>query len=180
MHAHLAAVLAGLDEAYDALRDASEAVPADRRHVKPAPERWSAAEVLEHIALAEGNFFDWIRRGIDEARAQGLSPEESAFTPLPERIQTVMGDRVNRREAPEQVRPAGGKTEAELWQAIRQVEQALRVTLAGADGLALSSVSVAHPRLGPLNVYQWVELIAAHRRRHVAQLREIAGAVTAL
>ena len=180
MHAHLAVVLRVLDEAGSELRKAAADVPKGAFALKPAPERWSAAELLEHLALAEANFVKWIEDGITAARAKGLGAEAREFTALPERIRTVLGDRVNRRNAPERVQPKGGKTEAEVWLAIGGIEDALRRVLADADGLALSEVIVEHPSLGPLNIYQWVELIAAHRRRHVAQLQEIAAAVTAM
>ena len=49
-----------------------------------------------------------------------------------------------------------------------------------ADGRALSGVIHEHPFFGPLNVYQWVELIAAHEMRHVAQVREAAMALDAV
>jgi hypothetical protein len=49
--------------------------------------------------------------------------------------------------------------------------------LAGAASLPLHEIVVEHPTLGSFTVYQFVELMAAHRRRHVAQLHEIADAV---
>ena len=180
MHAHLTAVLTNLDEAGRELRTAAAGVPKGAFALKPVPERWSAAELLEHLALAEGGFLKWIEAGILAARERGLGVEAHEFTALPEAIRTVMGNRINRRNAPERVQPKGGKTEAELWLAIGDVEDALRRVLADADGLALSEVIVEHPSLGPLNIYQWVELIAAHRRRHVAQLQEIVATVTAM
>ena len=54
----------------------------------------------------------------------------------------------------------------------------LRTVLAEADGLALNDVIVPHPTLGDFNVYQWVELIASHRRRHAAQIEEILALLT--
>ena len=68
-------------------------------------------------------------------------------------------------------------TAEEAWNAVVEVEQRLKQVLTAADGLALNEVVVEHPTLGPFNIYQWVELIAAHRRRHVEQVREIAAAL---
>ena len=54
-----------------------------------------------------------------------------------------------------------------------------RASVLSADGRALSGVIHEHPFFGPLNVYQWVELIAAHEMRHVAQVREAAAQLLA-
>ena len=177
MHSHLSVVLATLDEARHALRQAAWAVDLSRRQIRPAPERWSAAEVLEHISLAEANFVGWICSGLDTARAQEPGTTTDARRPLPDAIRVRMADRVNRREAPERVRPTGQMDADTAWAAIESTERRLREALQEASALPLGTVVVAHPTLGPFDIYQWVELIAGHRRRHVAQLTEIAAAV---
>lgn len=48
-----------------------------------------------------------------------------------------------------------------------------------ADGLALGAVTAEHRFFGVLTVYQWVELVAAHERRHADQIREIGAALQA-
>jgi hypothetical protein len=174
MHPNLAAVLVTLDEAGRALRRATDAVPSDRRSEPPAPNRWSAAQVLEHISLAEGGFTSWITSGIEKARAAGVGNETSERTPLPPQIRGLMADRVNRRQARDVVQPRGEMSEADAWAAIAKVERRLRTVLSLADGLALNEVMVEHPALGPFNVYQWIELMAAHRQRHAEQITEIA------
>jgi hypothetical protein len=173
MHPHLASVLSTLDDARGALKQALDSVPAERRTEKPAPERWSSAEVLEHISLAEAGFSSWITAGIEKARAAGLGTETSARTELPDRIRTILGDRINRRQAPERVQPTGAMSADAAWQAVASGERRLRTVLSLADGLALNEVIVEHPALGPFNVYQWIELMAEHRRRHAAQIAEI-------
>jgi hypothetical protein len=49
----------------------------------------------------------------------------------------------------------------------------LHAALSGADGLALSQVTLDHPFFGTLTIYQWIELMAAHEGRHTDQIREI-------
>ena len=177
MHPHLAAVLASLDEASGTLKHAVDSIPPERRGERPAPGRWSAAEVIEHLSLAEGGFASWITSGIEKARAGGLGNETAERTELPDRIRTLLGDRVNRRQAPERVQPKGDMTANAALQALAKGERRLRTVLSLADGLALNEVIVEHPSLGPFNVYQWIELMAEHRRRHAAQITEIGSAM---
>ena len=178
MHPHLASVLAALDESRHSLEQAVHDVDLGKRAQRPAPDRWSLSEVLEHVSLAEANFTAWIASGIEKARATGLGREAAERAPLPEAVRARFADRVNRRTAPERVQPKGEMTAEEAWNAVVEVEQRLKQVLTAADGLALNEVVVEHPTLGPFNIYQWVELMAAHRRRHVEQMREIAAAIS--
>jgi len=176
MHPHLASVLAALDESRHSLEQAVHDVDLGKRVQRPAPDRWSLSEVLEHLSLAEAAFTAWIASGIETAKETGLGREAAERAPLPEAVRARFADRVNRRTAPERVQPKGEMTAEEAWNAVVEVEQRLKHVLTAADGLALNEVVVEHPTLGPFNIYQWVELMAAHRRRHVEQVREIAAA----
>ena len=178
MHPHLASVLTALDDSRQSLEHAAHDIDPEKRATRPAPERWSLAELLEHLSLAEASFTAWIASGIDKAREGGLGQEAAERSPLPEAVRTRLADRVNRRTAPERVQPKGEMSADEAWRAVVEVERRLKEVLVSADGLALNEVIVEHPSLGPFNIYQWVELMAAHRRRHVEQVREIAAALT--
>jgi hypothetical protein len=85
-------------------------------------------------------------------------------------------DRAERLVARETALPSGRVSAEEAWHQLRSTRRALRATIRGADGLALSELVLPHPRLGPLNVYQWLVFVGAHEGRHTAQVRE-AGTV---
>jgi DinB family protein len=144
---------------------------------RPAADRWSAAEVLEHLTLVERIFGGRIVTALDAARS-ALSPEGHPRAPLPDAVEQRMVDRVNKRQAPEPARPTGKVDVASGWAALESTHSTLRSALAGCDGLALSQVTLDHPFFGTMNVYQWVELMAAHEGRHTEQIREIAAALT--
>jgi hypothetical protein len=177
MHPHVRDVFARLDEARAALKAAVETVPAARRAERPGPERWSAAEVLEHLSIAERMFRGRVAKAIEAARAAGLGTEAGTRAALPDVIETRMADRTNRRVAPEPSRPTGQVDADSAWSAIEEGHRRLRTLVQAADGLALSEVTADHHFFGALTVYQWVELIAAHEARHVEQLKEIGAAL---
>jgi hypothetical protein len=178
VHPHLSAVLTTLQDARREMQHAVERLEPSRGTVKPAPERWCAAEVLEPLALAEGSFSVRMAAAIDAARVNGATPASAAEPePLQEAIRTRLADRSTRRMAPERAQPTGGLDVATAWTHVDDVERRVRQMLADAGGLPLHDIIVEHPTLGSFTVYQFVELMAAHRRRHVAQLHEIADAV---
>jgi hypothetical protein len=176
MHTHLTDVLSRLDMARATLHAALDAIPPAMQRQRPAADRWSAAEVLEHLTLVEQIFGGRIVNALETARA-GLSPEAHPRAPLPEAVEQRMGDRVNKRQAPEPARPTGTVDVATGWATLEGNHSQLRAALAGCDGLALSQVTLDHPFFGTMNVYQWVELMAAHEGRHTEQIREIAAAL---
>ena len=179
MHTHLSDVLSRLDSARATLRGAVDTIPATLQRTRPAPDRWSAAEVLEHLTLVERIFGGRIVKALDDARTAGLAGEAHGRSPLPGAIEQRMADRINKRQAPETAQPTGTVDVATGWATLESQHANLRAALTGCDGLALSQVTLDHPFFGTLTVYQWVELMAAHEGRHTEQIREIAVTLAA-
>ena len=179
MHQHLIDVLATLDASRQALRESVGAIPPAARTARPGPDRWSPVDIIEHLSLVEARFSAVVGGKIAEALNAGLASESQARESLPERIRTLLADRTGRRTAPEAAIPTGAMDEQAAWAAADRARAGFRAALLSADGRALSSVIHEHPFFGPLNVYQWVELIAAHEMRHVAQVREAAAQLLA-
>src|SRR5258705_5647060 len=75
MHPRLQELFAFLSVRRNALREAVDAVPEAQRNQQPEPDRWSVAEVLEHLALVEARFKTFISGRLSEARASGLVAE---------------------------------------------------------------------------------------------------------
>lgn len=175
MHPFVADVFATLDRARDELSAAVAAVPAHLRGQRPAADRWSVAEILEHLSLVEKRFAGVVATAIAKAREAGLGPETGARAPFPEKVAKPLLDRTERRPAPDAVQPSGTLDAAAAWTAFEHSRALLRATVTDADRLALSEVVQAHHHWGPLDVYHWVELAAGHQRRHAEQIREVAG-----
>jgi uncharacterized damage-inducible protein DinB len=177
VHPHLSEVLRCLDESRATLRAAVDDVPEHRRRTRPAPGRWSVAEVLEHLALVDRFFAERMVEAITTARAEGLPPEDAPRVRLPEQVTRQMADREDPREAREAMQPTGALGDAEAWEALDAAREAVRTAALNGDGLALGRVTSSHRFFGTLTVYQWVELTAAHEVRHADQIREIGQAV---
>lgn len=177
MHPRIQEVLSYLDTRRADLRAAVDAVPAAQRQTRPADNRWSAAEVVEHLAMVEGRMARGIfAKRIEEARANGSVGPERETTPIaPSFDAGGLLDRTERHVAPEAVVPAGTKDIEAAWADLQQARARLRATLSSADGLALGDIRHSHPTLGDMNLYQWALWIAGHEARHTAQIREIAG-----
>jgi hypothetical protein len=177
MHAHLVDVFARLDRSRVELGTAVDSIAVPLRHQRPAPDRWSAAEVLEHLAIVERLITGRMAEAIAVARQRGLSAETSVRAPLSDAIESRMANRTTRRDAPIASIPTGTVDAAASWQAIEEGHRRMKAVAADADGLALGEVSFEHPFFGPMTVYQWIELMAAHEGRHTEQIKEIGRAL---
>lgn len=179
MHSHLEDVSMQIAHATAELRAAVAAIPADLRRHRPAPDRWSAAEIVEHLALVARMFTTRLAPPIAAAREAGLGSEQAPRQPLPAPTAEAMANRATPRSAPDRARPGGTMDDAEAMDALERAHAEFLALLASADGLALSTVTYTHAVFGTLDVYQWGELLARHEHRHVEQVRDLAGQLTA-
>jgi hypothetical protein len=163
-------LLAYLDEQRSILQSAFDSVPVELRESPPAPDRWSATNVVEHLAIVEARVANLLTERIKE-ELPGLQPAKDTSPILPTIDYQKMYDRSNRVKAPEVVIPTG-QTAASAWAALEKSSSMLRALLVGYDAVDLSAVKHAHPRFGPLSVYEWMAFLGAHEVRHAAQIRE--------
>lgn len=145
----------------------------DEQGFRPAPDRWSAAQLCEHLSIVEGNVVGLLGKLLAKAGESGASRAEgAAFEPVSVE-EFVERSRAAKFEAPERLRPADATPLAESLQRLRDSRAALhglRPALERADGHALS---FPHPAWGPLNLYQWLLFVGAHESRHIAQIESL-------
>jgi hypothetical protein len=180
MHPRIDEILAQLDESRDRLREAVDSIPSGARETRPAPDRWSAAEVVEHLSMVEGRMAAGIfEKRIAQARASGVAAETDGSAVAPSFDTAGLVDRRRKVTAPAAVVPTGTLTADAAWSELERARRRLRGAILSADGLALGSVDHTHPSLGTMNLYQWALWIDGHERRHTAQVREIGEALAA-
>lgn len=177
----VAEAFARLDRSRATLCGAVDAVPAALRDYPPGPDRWSVANVLEHLSLVDERCMANLAPKIADACASGLGLDDAGAAILSTELEVKIVDRAERRAAPDPLHPSG-LAYAAAWERAQAARAAFRtlVTTAAAGGVALSRVIHEHPRFGALSVYQWARFLAAHEMRHAEQIREIASQLAAV
>jgi hypothetical protein len=170
----IAAVRESLNADRAALREAVDRVPPALRGRKPAPDRWSVAEVLEHLVIVEGRVVMMLGAMIPTAPMVA----ESAAGAATAIDRVALRDRVNRITAPDAIQPTGAMSADEAWASLERSRVQLHGLLDTAEGRDLTHISRQHPVLGPLDGYQWIAAIGGHEERHAAQILEIAAELT--
>lgn len=177
MHPRIREILDYIDASHRELREAVDRVPEALRGRRPAPESWSVAQVIDHLAVVEERVANVVIAAL--ADLSGVGEERDTSPVVPTVPVARLMDRAQPLVASDASQPKGLEMDA-AWAALEARRAAIRDALQGADGRALGDVRVPHPRLGELNVYQWVVFVGAHEARHAAQVREIAGALQAV
>lgn len=174
MHSRIAETLEYLDTERAQLRAAIESVPAALRDQSPGPDRWSVAQVLEHLMIIEKRIRKLMLMKIGAAKADGLGPETDTSSVIGSVNTPKIVDRSFRVTAPEEIRPEGKLDAESALAALEQAREELKAAVLTGDGLALSEVMHDHPVLGSINLYQWILFVGSHEARHTGQVREIA------
>ena len=149
--------------------DATQGLSPTQWNFKPAPDRWSVAEVTEHIASAEDFIRGMIVEKVMVAPARPAGEDVAAIDAF---VLQAIPDRSQKKQAPEPLKPANrfGTPEGSL----KHFEEARATTedfLNKTPGLRDHVVD--SPLGKKLDGYEWVLFIAAHSERHTKQILEV-------
>jgi hypothetical protein len=169
MHPRIAELIEYVDTQTAALRAAYDAVPPDRRGTRPAAGRWSAAEVVNHLAIVERRLTQRLSSLIEQARALPVETETTSVLATGLAVRAV--DRTRRFVTSEASEPRDADP-TRVWDDFAAAHRDLMNVVATGDGLALGGVSAPHPALGELSAYDWIAFVGAHAARHAEQIRE--------
>ena len=152
-----------------ALLEAVDGVTEQQARWKPAPERWSILEYVEHLAVSDDALVAMVERSLQspaepETHDQRRDREQKIReTPMPRGV----------NRAPNTLQPNarfGSLADAlAAFQAAR--ERTMEFTRSTQDDLR--SHFAPHEVLGPLDGYQWLVGNARHAESHAGHIREI-------
>jgi hypothetical protein len=140
---------------------------------RPTPGHWNALEVLEHVGLVEQAVVGILLQAPSEPAprlVRGLLP--AAIRSLPPRWRlALVANRFGKAEAPRVTRPRGGHDFERLQHELESTRRATFAAIEGSEVPQLASIRRAHAVLGDMNGLEWLDFVAAHDRRHLAQIR---------
>ena len=148
--------------------DATKGLSEAQWNFKPAPDRWSVAQVMEHVAAAE----DFIRGMLKEKVMMAPAGDPGRdFKKSDEAVIVMVPDRTHKAQAPEPLVPSNrfGSPDASIKHFLESratTEDFLKTTTGLRD-------HVTDSPLGKLDGYEYVLFIAAHSERHTKQINEV-------
>lgn len=136
---------------------------------KPAPDRWSVSEVVEHLALVEKALNGFILQTLAAPADPNWAVTESSRSI--DAILRAGTDRAKKFQSPEFAVPKGGMSRADLlasWGGARaQNAELVRRTTA-----AVKKHTADVPNGGKMTMHQLMAYVAIHNLRHNAQIAE--------
>ena len=136
---------------------------------KPGPDRWSIAEVAEHIAVSEDLIRGNIQTNVMKAPAR---TEKEDVKALDELVLQKVPDRSVKRQTIEPLRPTNRYGSPK--DTLKHFKDSRAKTLAFAkDTKDLREHATDSPFGKKLDAYQWVLFLAAHSERHTKQIDEV-------
>ncbi|MGV3488820.1 MAG: DinB family protein [Tuberibacillus sp.] len=136
----------------------------DELNKKVDAEKWTIAQVLEHLYFSE--------EVVTKSLVYGL--EKGNSEPVESKPVHLVADRSQKRQAPDYVLPKEDYISLEeIKEKLHRSREKLNAVVYEAGGDVLKTRSLKHPVFGPLNLYQWVEFIGMHEKRHLNQIEEL-------
>jgi len=158
-----------LESTKQGVLDATAGLSEAQWNFKSAPDRWSVAEVTEHIAAAEGFLRGMI---LDKVMTAPPRPEAEDVKAIDEFVLTAIPDRTQHRQAPEPLKPTNrfGSPQGSLKQFVESRGETEKFLTTHDD---LRAHAIDSPLGKKLDAYEWVLFVAAHSERHTKQIAEV-------
>ena len=177
IYTSVAQIFENIEQTRDRLYSTVGELSSEQQASRPAADRWSATDIVEHLAIMEDRLGRMMKVMLTKA--------ESASTPssgVPVQMEPFSLDRFIERArdekftAPEAVRPSGKEGLSALLEKLRNSREDLHALRTRIEAIDLSTTTYPHPAFGPLNFYQWLAFIGIHEERHLAQLKSTVAA----
>ena len=157
-----------LAASYQMLLDAVSGLTAEQWNFKSAPDQWSIAECVEHIATTEGGLLALHQRMM---AAPVDATKSAACTDA--QLSEKANDRSNKFNAPERFHPSSRWSDP--MEALKHLKEIRDQGIAQASGATddLRTRFAPHPVFGELDAFQWICLRGGHTERHTLQIKAI-------
>lgn len=143
--------------------EVSGLTPAQARF-QMTPESWSITQVVEHLAIAEPQYWTMVEDSLKQPATTEKLPTTDA------QILWYGIDRTDRQKTGD-ARVPQGKFE-EVRDALGAFRK-LRGTIREFSSTTQENLRAKKLQGGNMEVYQWVLMISTHSQRHILQIREI-------
>ena len=157
-----------LEQTRDAVVASVKGLSDAQLHFKPGLDRWSVAECLEHIALAEDFLFMNVTQNVMKA---GPGAADRDVAKIDAGVLMMIPDRSHKAQAPPQLVPTGRWTPDETLKHFLASRQRTIEFMKNTPDLRAHVTD--SPMGQPLDAYQWLLFIAAHSKRHTEQIEEV-------
>jgi len=165
-----------LQQTHNAVVGATKGLSDAQWHYKPAPDRWSIAENLDHIVIVMERVLGPV---FEQLRTAPPPPDGFDFQAIDAIVISQFSNRLSRFNAPEVVHPVDQIAPGELLERLAANYARLGACLESTPGLrqhaveALPLKALSKGAHQFMDAYQWILAGAGHAERHAKQMLEV-------
>jgi uncharacterized damage-inducible protein DinB len=135
----------------------------------PEGEKWTIAEIIEHIAIVQDGMTKISAKLLNQAKAVGKTSDGAAR--LSENFAAKAAEAQQLKfEAPDRVRPTGSQSIEESLKKMDETRRTLEDLRPLFESVECSDFKFPHPFMGDLTAHEWLALIGGHEARHLRQI----------
>ena len=167
-----AALVNYLKETRNGVETATKGLTDEQLKFKPAPDRWSIAECMEHIAAAEDYLFDLVSNKVMKTAGLTEPFDLAKAHEIDAKVKAGVTDRSQKAQAPEPLVPTNrfGSPQGS-WKHFVESRKRTIEFVQNENGLRARVMD--SPVAKNMDAYQWVLFLSAHSARHTAQILEV-------
>ena len=144
----------------------------EQKSFLPADEKWSIAQIVEHIAIVQEGMAKISAKLLSEA--QKANKQSDGAARLSENFQTKAAEAKKLKlEAPERVRPTGNQTVEDSLRKMDENQKMLKDLRPLFETVECSDFKFPHPFMGDLTAHEWLMLVGGHEARHQRQIENL-------
>jgi hypothetical protein len=154
------------------LKETVSGLTEEQANFLPEGEKWSVANLVEHISMVENGIARISAKLLGEAQTKG--EKTSGEAKISENfLQKAAWGRTQKFEAPERVHPSGKLTIAESLAKLDENRLKLEELRPLFESVECSDFKFPHPAFGDMSAHEWLALIGGHELRHMQQIKKI-------
>ncbi len=151
------------------LADTLSSVTEDEAVELPDGEKWSIAQIVEHLALVEDGTSRICAKLLNSARSDGATSDGTFVLTrgFGEKAVEIDGIKV---EAPERVHPTGNLSIPQSMERLKASTSAFDALRPDLEQFDLTAHKYPHPFFGGLTAAEWLVMVGWHEQRHNKQI----------
>ncbi len=155
----------------DKFLDSIKGLSDEQWKFKAGPDRWSIAEVAEHIGISETTLFGLVTGQVMKSPAD--TSKRVAAKGKEDQIVKMIPDRTTKAQAPEMLKPVGRWADRDALTKEFKKNRETAIDFIESTKEPLRDHFGPNPVFTELDAWQWILFMAAHSERHTAQILEV-------
>jgi hypothetical protein len=165
-------IYAGNAEVRERLKAEIAAIPLEKTSVLPEGEKWTIAQILEHVAMVDESTVKICAKLLKKAQEAGQASDGQVvisddFLQKGAEIATMKVD------APSFVQPSAGKSVAESLNQLDETAERLNEMRSLFESVNGTGFKFPHPFFGEITAQEWLALKGGHEMRHLKQISRL-------